>query len=270
LNIAETLPKVLFERLNTCILSSATLSVAGQFDYLKKRLGLNTLIHQPVHAVAVDSPFNYAEQSRVLIPSFLPDPSHPAFSGNISDLLSEILTVYKRGTLVLFTSYSLMQACYTALKEPLRRSGLTLLCQGQDVSRTHLTRRFREEHTSVLFGTDSFWEGVDVPGEALELLVITKLPFEVPSDPLVVAKMERIQSEGGNSFFDYSVPEAVIKFRQGFGRLIRHKNDRGVVIILDNRLNTKAYGKLFINSLPTNVQRIPDKEQLLSSLNSFF
>ncbi len=270
LHIAEMLPKILFERLNTCILSSATLSVAGQFDYLKSRLGLNTFTHQPVHAVAVDSPFNYTEQARVFVTDFTPDPAHPSFTETVADLLSSILTTHRRGALVLFTSYALMQACYNALRDPLRRAGLTLLCQGAEASRTHLTRRFREEHTSVLLGTDSFWEGVDVPGEALELLVITKLPFEVPSDPLVAAKMERIQAAGGNPFLDYSVPEAVIKFRQGFGRLIRHKNDRGAVIITDNRLSSKIYGKYFIGSLPAPVRKISEFNALNQALAEFF
>jgi Rad3-related DNA helicase len=145
-----------------------------------------------------------------------------------------------------------------------------LLAQGKSGSRTGIINQFREDRNSILFGTDSFWEGVDVPGDALEMLIITKLPFDVPSEPLIAAKLEKIKQAGGNPFVEYSVPEAIIKFRQGFGRLIRHKNDIGVVLVCDNRLNRMRYGQQFLNSLPVPANVYTDRKTLYSDLKNWF
>lgn len=268
LNIADILRVRLYEKLNTCIFSSATLSVAGNFNYYKSRTGL--LDSDQVKQFSVGSPFDFNEQCRILVPSFLPDPSHADFNDAGSSLIEKIVMECARGTLALFTSYAMMNKCYRDMKRRLKNRSITLLMQGEDGSRTHVTRRFFEDRTSVLFGTDSFWEGVDVSGESLEILIITKLPFEVPSDPLVAAKMEKITAAGGNSFFDYSVPEAVIKFRQGFGRLIRSRSDRGIVVIMDHRVLSKSYGRLFLQSLPTPAQTIPSETLLLKTIDDFF
>jgi predicted DnaQ family exonuclease/DinG family helicase len=268
LNIAEILRTKLFEKLNTCVFSSATLSIAGNFSYFKSRSGLAKL--ENVQQFSVGSPFDFTEQCLIIVPSFLPDPSSKEFTDAGSELIEKIILEFSRGTLALFTSYAMMNKCYRDMKRRLKNRSINLLMQGQDGSRTHVTQRFFDDRSSVLFGTDSFWEGVDVPGESLEILIITKLPFEVPSDPLVAAKMERVNAQGGNSFFDYSVPEAVIKFKQGFGRLIRSRSDRGVVLILDNRVVTKAYGSLFLKSLPVEAATAGTEEVLIREMRDFF
>ncbi|MBL7958824.1 hypothetical protein JNL27_01155, partial [bacterium] len=268
LNVADILKVRLYEKLHTCVFSSATLSVAGNFNYYKSRSGLMELDN--VKQFSVGSPFDFNEQCRILLPSFLPDPSSSDFSDASSTLIEKIILENEKGTLALFTSYAMMNKCYRDMKRRLKNRSITLLMQGQDGSRSNVTQRFFDDRTSVLFGTDSFWEGVDVPGESLEILIITKLPFEVPSDPLVAAKMERVASMGGNSFFDYSVPEAVIKFRQGFGRLIRSRSDRGIVVILDNRVISKKYGRLFLNSLPAAAQTVASESLLLKKMSDFF
>jgi len=171
---------------------------------------------------------------------------------------------------VLFTNYSLLNRMYDDLKSYFDGERILLLAQGKGNSRTNLINQFREFNDSVLFGTDSFWEGIDVPGEALELLVIPKLPFDVPSDPVVEARMEEIKKAGGNAFLEYSVPEAIIKFRQGFGRLIRTKSDFGAVIITDNRLSRMQYGKHFLNSLPAETSVFKTQKELLSAIKGWF
>ncbi|MCK5119553.1 MAG: hypothetical protein KAQ78_08220, partial [Candidatus Latescibacteria bacterium] len=148
--------------------------------------------------------------------------------------------------------------------------GTLLLGQGLDGSRTHIIGQFKEDRTSVLFGTDSFWEGVDVPGEALELLVITKLPFAVPTEPLVAAQIEKLEQAGKNAFLHYSVPEAVIRFRQGFGRLIRHRTDVGAVIVLDNRVITSRYGSVFLDSLPARHRTFASEEEMMAGIREWF
>jgi ATP-dependent DNA helicase DinG len=159
---------------------------------------------------------------------------------------------------------------YERLKPHFDAERVLLMAQGKSGSRTNMINQFREHRDSVLLGTDSFWEGVDVPGNALELLFIPKLPFDVPTDPLVSARMDEIKKRGGNPFFDYSVPEAIIKFRQGFGRLIRSKKDTGVVIVGDNRLSRMQYGQQFLNSLPVEADIYREKEILFSALDKWF
>lgn len=270
LNIGDILQTVLFNKLHTCVFSSATLSVSGSFGYYKSRVGLDAFPDTKLAEFSVGSPFNFEDQCLSLTLAFMPDPTHSSFSLRCNEVLSRIIRRYRRGALILFTSYAMMRDSYKLLKDNLAYDNITLLMQGKDGSRTSLAERFRKDRTSVLLGTDSFWEGVDVPGDALELLVITKLPFEVPSDPLVAAKMERIERSGGKPFFDYSLPEAVIKFRQGFGRLIRCKTDRGAVLVMDNRLSTKGYGSTFTNSLPTRTYMLHQEKELLAALDEFF
>lgn len=270
LNIADILKTSLFDRLHACVFSSATLSIAGDFDYFKERSGIQRMESRRVHEFSVGSPFDFDRQCRVLVPSFLPDPTRPDYNDRCAETIRDAILHTRRGTLVLFTSYAMMNHCHRALKATFEREGIPLLVQGRDGSRTHLTHRFREQAESVLFGTDSFWEGVDVQGDSLEMLIITKLPFEVPTDPVVAAKSERIERRGGQPFMEYSVPEAVIKLRQGFGRLIRSKTDRGVAIILDNRVVSKRYGSLFLQSLPARAETVPLPEDLLDRLDSFF
>jgi predicted DnaQ family exonuclease/DinG family helicase len=266
LNIAEILNTRLYEKLNTCVFSSATLSVAGNFNYYKSRVGLDH--HDRLEQFSVGSSFDFHRQCRVGVASFLPDPSHGSFNSACAEIIKSMIIRHRKGMLVLFTSYSMMTACYREVKRSC--DDVTLLLQGQDGSRTSLARQFLKDKNSVLFGTDSFWEGVDIPGASLEILIIAKLPFAVPSDPLVAAKMEQIDLRGGKSFLEYSVPEAVIKFRQGFGRLIRSKSDRGLALILDNRVLTKSYGKLFLDSLPVPSENLRSEHELMEAVEEFF
>jgi len=204
------------------------------------------------------------------VADYMPDPRNDQFAGQLADNIKLLHQQHRTGMLVLFTNYSLLNRMYDDLKSYFDGERILLLAQGKGNSRTNLINQFREFNDSVLFGTDSFWEGIDVPGEALELLVIPKLPFDVPSDPVVEARMEEIKKAGGNAFLEYSVPEAIIKFRQGFGRLIRTKSDFGAVIITDNRLSRMQYGKHFLNSLPAETSVFKTQKELLSAIKGWF
>lgn len=244
LDVAPRLADSLFKRLPTIVLCSATLSTGGDFSFIRKRLGI-----EEAEERCYGSPFNYKEQTQLCVPLDLPDPLHPSFTRDSAEKIWEILEITKGGAFVLFTSYAMLRSCERILSERLHKKHYNLYCQG-DENRSSLLRKFRTTSKAVLFGTDSFWEGVDVAGEALRCVIIVKLPFKVPSEPLFQARSEAIASQGGSPFFDYSLPHAIVKFKQGFGRLIRNKEDRGCIICLDSRLVKKGYGKKFLDSLP--------------------
>jgi ATP-dependent DNA helicase DinG len=260
--------------LQTAVFTSATLAVSESFEYYQNRIGLdlikNARSDARIQTLLLGSPFNYKDQLLLGIPDFLDDPRQTGFTDQLAGIIKDIHQRHPTGMLALFTNYSMLNYIYNQLKVYFEGENILLLAQGKSGSRTSIINQFREYKDSVLFGTDSFWEGIDVPGEALELLLITKLPFDVPSEPLIAAKMEQIKKRGGNPFLEYAVPEAIIKFRQGFGRLIRHKNDFGAVIVCDNRLNRMNYGKDFLNSLPVTAEIFHDKTELFSSLNEWF
>ena len=219
---------------------------------------------------SASSPFDYRRQTAVVVPAFLPSPKHEEFIDRTNDALLELAGNVRRGMLVLFTSRGHLHRSYNELRDPFTRCGITLLGQGIDGSRNLLLRRFREETGSILFGTDSFWEGIDVPGKALELVVIVRLPFAVPTEPIVQAQMEEIGRAGGRPFMELSVPEAAIKLRQGAGRLIRHRSDRGIVIVLDNRIVTTKYGDIFRQCLPGRFIRAESVERMVESVKGWF
>ncbi len=269
LNIADLLKKTLYDRLDSAVFTSATLAVDNSFDYFKHRVGLD-LVEAKVTSAILGSPFNYEKQLLLAIPDFLDDPRNEQFTAQLADLIKESHHQHPTGMLVLFTNYSMLNRLYNDLQLHFEAERILLLAQGKSGSRTSIINQFREYHESILFGTDSFWEGIDVPGEALELLLIAKLPFDVPSEPLVAAKMEEIKKNGGNPFIEFSVPEAIIKFRQGFGRLIRHKDDFGAVIVCDNRLSRMQYGKQFLNALPVEAKIYHAKDILFGDLKSWF
>ena len=270
LNIAELLNQTLYKNLKTAVMTSATISVNGSFDYFVNRSGLNLDPERMVESALLGSPFDYKKQLLLCIPDYIDDPRNERFSGQVADIIKETHDRHATGMLVLFTNYTMLNSLYRDLNVHFSGKHVLLLAQGKSGSRNTMINQFREYRDSVLFGTDSFWEGIDVPGEALELLLITKLPFDVPSEPLIAARLEKIKQEGGNPFFDYSVPEAIIKFRQGFGRLIRHKKDFGAVIICDNRLVRMQYGQQFLNSLPVQAQVFKDKTSLFQILEQWF
>ena len=256
IDVSAILRQVLFERLDSAILTSATLAVGGGFDYLKRRLGLDN-----ARELIVQSHFDYESQALLYIPPDLPEPNAPNFAQKASNTIRRILETSQGRAFVLFTSYAQMRDVHDRLLGELE---YPMLLQGS-APKSALLEEFRTTPNCVLFATSSFWQGVDVQGEQLSCVIIDRLPFAVPSDPVVQARVNAINDEGGNAFYDYQVPAAVITLKQGFGRLIRSLNDRGVLALLDNRILKKPYGKVFLSSLPPY-----RRTQSLSDVEEFF
>ncbi len=249
LEIAAAFKGTVLDRFRTVVVTSATLAVGESFGFLKKRTGIALAAPERVTELLLPSPFDYRRQAFVGIPADIAEPTVPGFDAILEPHLLEALLISQGRAFVLFTSYDLLRRVYDRIAVRLSAEGLTPLRQGE-MNRTLLLSRFRKEKNAVLFGTDSFWEGVDVKGKALELVIITRLPFRVPTEPVLEARAERITAEGGDPFMEYTVPQAVIKFKQGFGRLIRSRDDRGGVLVLDSRVLSKNYGRIFLRSLP--------------------
>jgi ATP-dependent DNA helicase DinG len=241
IEVGALLRQALFDRLHACVLTSATLSVGASFDFFRKRLGLSD-----AETMIVDSPFDHASQAVLYLPKRMPEPREQGFFARAMEEVESLLAVTDGRAFLLFTSHAALGRAH----DHLRRLGLwPLLVQGEG-SKVALVERFKATPRAVLLGTSSFWHGVDVPGEALSLVVIDKLPFDVPSDPLVAARIERIREDDGNPFVEYQIPMAVLDLKQGLGRLLRSRGDRGILAVLDPRLTTKSYGKTFLASLP--------------------
>lgn len=259
-----------FTCIPTAVLVSATLTARKSFDFMMSRLGLDSEeLNPPPIEKRFSSPFDYKEQARLFIPIDLPDPSSPDFIDRTVMPVGDIVRTSQGGALVLCTSYRHLKHLYETLAVTLENEGLLCMKQG-DASRDELLRRFREDGNAVLFATESFWEGIDVPGNALRNLVIAKLPFAIPDDPILEARQELLKSQGKNAFAEYQLPMAAIKLKQGFGRLIRHREDRGTIWILDRRLVTKSYGEYFLESLPPAPFRQGPIDTLLPHARSFF
>ncbi len=253
LSVAQTLERQLFANKRTVILTSATLAVGGSFDFFADGVGMRSFLTEgAARAESVPSPFDYSRQSLLCVPTDLPDVrNRDAYTEAVGRAITRIATLADGRTLVLFTSNQMLAQVYSREHERLRDGGITLLAQGyHDHRKTRLIEAFRREEKAVLFGVNSFWEGIDIRGDDLSCLVIVKLPFAVPSHPVVEARGELYEKAGKRPFFDYSVPQAVIRFTQGFGRLIRSQSDRGTVFVLDTRIVLSNYGRLFIRSLP--------------------
>ena len=243
IDVSALLQEKLFDKTETVILTSATLSTNGKFDFIKERLGLHT---EKTETLLAPSAFNYEKQAIIYIPKAMPDPRAPEFIEHAANEIIKLLGITHGRAFVLSTSNFGMNALYELVS---MRVNYPCFVQGS-MSKAGLLERFRTTPNAVLFATSSFWQGVDVRGEQLSCVIIDKLPFAVPSDPIVAARTRFIDENGGKSFFDYSVPQAVITLKQGIGRLIRSKTDKGVIALLDTRLRTKSYGRDFLNSLP--------------------
>ncbi|MFI5102530.1 MAG: ATP-dependent DNA helicase [Terriglobales bacterium] len=241
IEVGQILRECLWSKLETSVLTSATLAVGGGFDYIRQRLGLD-------HAreLIVASHFDYESQAILYVPPDLPDPRTPQFASEAAGVIRRLLEITRGRAFVLFTSYAQMNEIYERL---LGLLDYPMLKQG-DAPKSALLEEFRLTPNAVLFGTSSFWQGVDVQGEQLSCVIIDRLPFAVPSDPVVAARVKAIDAGGGNAFFEYQVPSAVITLKQGFGRLIRSLHDRGLLALLDNRILKKQYGRVFVESLP--------------------
>jgi ATP-dependent DNA helicase DinG len=241
IDVSEILRERLFDQFDTVALTSATLAVGGRFDFLKQRLGV-----QPASEVVLPQEFNFHDQALLYIPRTMPDVRHESFSARAADEITKLLEISDGRAFCLFTSYFQMKDVYERVSA---RVKFPTLLQGT-APRSILLDRFKSTPNAVLFATSSFWQGVDVPGAQLSCVIIDKLPFAVPSDPIVAARVRALQEDGRNPFAEYQIPEAVLALKQGFGRLIRSKTDRGILSILDNRIQRMHYGRIFIESLP--------------------
>ena len=244
-NVNHMLQEQLFTEKNSIVMTSATLSTNRNFAYFKARIGIDACRELLAH-----SPFNFKQQVQLHIPKSMPDPKSSEFTPAVIRKIKHYLKLSHGKAFVLFTSYKMMDEVYDAVAPDLEEIGVASFKQGGELSRTDMLQAFREDTDSVLFGTASFWEGVDVRGEALSNVIITRLPFEVPTHPVMEARVKRIKESGGDEFSEFSLPEAILRLKQGFGRLIRTKNDTGIVVILDPRIKTRSYGRMFLASLP--------------------
>ncbi len=268
LDISRMMRESVFSPYETVVCTSATISVNRDFRFWSARVGLNGFEDRSVSASMFKSPFPYKDNVLLSVPEDAPEPNDPDYQGFVEDFSLKLLELSEGRGLLLFTSYRMLADTYEAIKPGLDALGITVLKQGDD-DRTRLLERFKTDTASVLFATSSFWEGIDTPGDSLKVVIICKLPFMVPTDPVIAARMEAVESRGGNQFMEYMLPEAVIKLKQGFGRLMRRGTDSGVVAILDSRILKKYYGKIFINSLPETGKSFKPSEGIFRDCENY-
>ncbi len=249
LEVGKLLDQKFYDYLKTVVFTSATITVKGEFEYFKERLGLDLGSAVRTTTSALDSPFDIDGRVAVITTGYLPSPKGAEFESSAFETLERVLTIGAKKAMVLFTSYASLKNGVAALSAPLERAGVSLFYQQGTFNAERVLRRFKLSRKGVLFGTNTFWEGVDLPGDLLELLILFKLPFTVPDQPWFKANLERIEADGHSSFAKLSLPDAVVRFRQGFGRLIRTANDRGCVVIMDSRVEKSSFGSFFTRSV---------------------
>ncbi len=249
LYIDSFLNNALYKVFDSIIFTSATLTVNQNFDYFNTQSGLNLASEKQIEYFTYQSPFDYQKQVLFVTPADIPDPRDYNYNNSINNFISESIKATKGSAFVLFTSFSQLKKSYEEVEPVLNDAGFRSYYQGE-MNKDDLLNRFIMERDSCLFATDSFWEGVDAPGDTLRYVILTKLPFRMPNDPIEKARVEDMEKRGINSFINYTVPQAVIRFRQGFGRLVRTKSDYGIVAVLDTRVISMPYGKTFFKSLP--------------------
>lgn len=267
LDIGSMMNESVYEAFRSVVCLSATLSVGGSFDFWKRRVGINRSRKESL-CVEFPSPFPFSENALLAAPSDAPLPDNPQWQAWINKAVLKLIKASGGHALVLFTSYSSLRLAWDEVKPALDELGIAAFRQGDD-ERTRLLNNFKTDISSVLFATDSFWEGVDAPGDTLKLVIVCKLPFKVPTDPVQMARSEAIEKRGGNAFMELSLPEAVIRFKQGFGRLIRHSDDMGAVVVLDSRITKKRYGKTFLDSLPETRRVFSPLDETCKELEKF-
>ena len=267
-DVAPSLKEALFEPNKTVVCVSATLTAGNSFEYWKSRSGLSLLLEREILTGIFSSPFPY--ESRVLLaaPQDAPLPTEAGYGVFVDTAAAALAEVSGGSALILFTSYQALKSAHEAALPVLEKQGIRVFKQGDD-DRNRLLAAFLSDESSVLFATDSFWEGVDAPGDTLRLVILCRLPFRSPSDPVFEARCEAVENRGGNAFMDLSLPEAVMKFKQGFGRLMRRSSDHGVVVVLDGRLLKKRYGEIFLNSLPETKTCFGDINTILQAVENF-
>jgi len=268
LDVAPSLKEALFEPNKTVVCVSATLTTAGSFDYWMGRSGLGLVSGREKFTGIFPSPFPYHSKVLLAVPENAPLPAEAGYGVFVDSAVAALAEVSGGSALILFTSYSALNSTFEAARPALEAQNIRVLKQGDD-DRNRLLANFLNDERSVLFATDSFWEGVDAPGDTLRLVILCRLPFRSPSDPVFEARCEALEEKGGNSFMDLSLPEAVMKFKQGFGRLMRRSSDHGVVAVLDGRLLRKRYGGIFLESLPETKTCFGDMETLLKAVENF-
>jgi ATP-dependent DNA helicase DinG len=270
LDLAPVLRDLLFSKVKTIVLTSATLAAGGDFEFIESRLGLAGEQSSVTVSESFASPFDYLNQCLFGIPTDLPDPrdDEAGHSAAVAGVILDLAWAADGGMFALFTSHAALQRAAVAVRSAIG-SRWPLLVQGE-MPRDALLRRFREAGNGILLGTDSFWEGVDVPGRALRALILTKLPFKVPSEPVTAARLERLTEQGEDGFFRYLLPHAALKLKQGFGRLIRSRRDVGAVVLLDSRVVVRRYGPMVLNGLPRAEQVIGPWSEVRTHCEDFF
>jgi predicted DnaQ family exonuclease/DinG family helicase len=269
LDIGPYLEEFLYLNLSSLVLTSATLSVGESFDFLKYILGL-IRFGDRLKEISLPDTYNFKEQALTIVPKYLPFPEESNFIEEVSLFIKDIILPLNKGTLVLFTSFSHIKGVYQHIKDDFDERSRELLIQGFGKSKNKLLSLFKEKEGSVLLATGSFWQGVDIPGKALEIVIIEKLPFPNPSDPLIAAKSSYLEKKGLDGFSSYMLPLSVLRFKQGFGRLIRSTHDMGIIFVLDKRVINKWYGSIFLESLPTNISIVNSSLETNEAIRAWF